>query len=45
LELWQVLTIFLKEEGTIKWIDSELDEGDVFYDIGANIGIYSLFAA
>lgn len=33
-----------KEPGTIKWLD-ELRTGDVFYDIGANYGVYTLYAA
>ncbi len=38
-------TLLTKEEGTIRWIDEEVQEGDVFYDIGANIGIFTLPAA
>lgn len=37
-------TYFTKEPETLSWIDG-FDEGDVLYDIGANIGIYSLYAA
>ena len=33
-----------KEPGTIEWLDESLREGDVFYDIGANMGIYTAFA-
>jgi len=33
-----------KEPGTIDWIESWFKPGDVFYDIGANIGAYSLVA-
>jgi FkbM family methyltransferase len=33
-----------KERGTIAWIDRHLRAGDVFYDIGANIGAYTIFA-
>ncbi len=29
---------------TINWIESFFDENDVFYDIGANIGLFSLYA-
>lgn len=32
------------EPETIEWINS-FSKGDVFWDIGANVGIYSLFAA
>jgi len=34
-----------KEPGTIRWLDNNLKEDDIFYDIGANVGIYTLFAA
>lgn len=34
-----------KEPETVAWISSEVAQGDVFYDIGANIGSYSLIAA
>jgi FkbM family methyltransferase len=33
-----------KEPQTVRWIESFRD-GDVFYDIGANVGAYSLIAA
>jgi FkbM family methyltransferase len=35
---------FKSEPGTLSWIDSFSSE-DIFYDIGANVGIYSLYAA
>jgi FkbM family methyltransferase len=34
-----------KEPFTIEWIESVVRAGDVFYDIGANVGAYSLVAA
>ncbi|MBM4133129.1 MAG: FkbM family methyltransferase [Nitrospira sp.] len=34
-----------KEPETLDWLDQNLHEGDVFVDIGANIGLYSLYAA
>ena len=37
-------TLFTKEPGTIAWIDS-FQPGAVMWDIGANIGIYGLYAA
>lgn len=43
-EVWRAETAFTKEPGTIAWLD-QLKPGDVFYDIGANIGIYTLIAA
>jgi len=45
VELFRYLTLFTKEEGTINWLKSTIKEGDVFVDIGANIGIYSVYAA
>lgn len=33
-----------KEPETIKWIEDNFCDRDVFYDIGANIGVYSLIA-
>lgn len=34
-----------KEPMTVRWIRSELRPGDVLYDVGANVGPYSLVAA
>lgn len=34
-----------KEPGTNAWIRNEVRSGEIFYDIGANIGIYTLMAA
>jgi FkbM family methyltransferase len=34
-----------KEPDTIDWIERYFMPGDVFYDIGANVGVYSLVAA
>jgi FkbM family methyltransferase len=44
IEQWRELTFWEKEPETLKWIESFTD-GDTFYDVGANIGIYSLFCA
>ena len=41
---WRGQTLLKKEPDTIKWIDG-FHEKDIFWDIGANIGIYSLYAA
>lgn len=35
----------LKEPGTVEWIETNIREGDVFYDIGANVGAYALIAS
>ena len=45
IEVWRARTMLFKEAGTIDWLSSELKPGDVFYDVGANIGQYTLFAA
>ncbi len=34
-----------KEPETLSWIDTWLRDGDVFLDVGANIGLYSVYAA
>lgn len=46
-EVHRAVTFKDKEPETLRWIDNfDLSKGDVvFYDIGANIGIYSLYAA
>jgi hypothetical protein len=38
-------TYATKEPETIEWLRGNLRDGDVFYDVGANIGLYSLYAA
>lgn len=42
--LWRAKTIFTKEPDTIEWINSFAAQ-DIFFDIGANVGIYSIYAA
>lgn len=37
-------TLLTKEPETIEWIDS-FQQGDVLFDIGACVGVYSLYAA
>jgi FkbM family methyltransferase len=37
-------SILSKEPDTIAWIDG-FESGDVFWDIGANVGVFSLYAA
>ncbi len=44
LEAIRPMTLWTKEEGTMRWLDGELREGDVFLDIGANVGIYTIAA-
>lgn len=43
---WRVRTILSKEPDTIKWIDSfNKDNKIIFWDIGANIGLFSIYSA
>lgn len=42
--LWRAKTLLTKEPDTIEWIDS-FSNGELLYDIGANVGIYSIYAA
>ena len=44
-EFSRCLKIFSKEPGTVKWIISEVKPGQTFYDIGANIGVFTILAA
>lgn len=44
-ELFRAKRIFTKEPGTIEWIESNFKPGEVFFDVGANIGVFSLFSA
>jgi len=41
---YRIKNFLTKEPDTIKWIE-EFDNGSSFWDIGANIGEYSIFAA
>jgi FkbM family methyltransferase len=41
---WRARTLLTKEPETIEWINS-FNGSDVFWDIGANVGVYSLYAA
>ena len=41
---WRVDTYFSKEPETLEWIDNfEKKENLIFWDIGANIGLYSIY--
>jgi FkbM family methyltransferase len=43
LELWRCRTYETKEPETLTWIDG-FSKDDVLFDVGANIGLYSLYA-
>lgn len=40
----RVVSLFSKEPETVAWIES-MDAGTVLYDVGANMGLYSIWAA
>jgi len=41
---WRARTLLTKEPETIEWING-FNKTDIFWDIGANVGVYSLYAA
>ena len=41
---WRAKTLLTKEPETIEWING-FNKTDIFWDIGANVGVYSLYAA
>ena len=48
LTKWRVDTFFSKEPETLEWIDNFENKGGkkiTFWDIGSNIGLYSIYAA
>ncbi|HAD88117.1 MAG TPA: FkbM family methyltransferase [Rhodospirillaceae bacterium] len=44
LPLWRAQTLLTKEPETIEWIDTFNDD-EVLFDIGANVGVYTIYAA
>jgi FkbM family methyltransferase len=45
IEQFRCDTFFSKEPETVLWIEESLSAQDCFYDIGANIGVYAVYAA
>jgi len=45
LEGYRISTYESKEPETLDWFDKALRDNDVVFDIGANIGLYSIYAA
>ncbi len=41
----RAVTLLTKEPDTLAWIDDLFEPRDVFYDVGANVGVFSLYAA
>lgn len=44
MALWRAQSFYKKEPETIRWIDGFAD-GDTLLDIGANVGVFTLYAA
>lgn len=44
MTLWRAQTLFVKEPDTVEWL-AGFAPTDVFIDIGANVGMYSILAA
>lgn len=42
--VWRYKTLFIKEPETIEWLRA-LGPDDVLWDIGANVGVYTIYAA
>jgi len=42
--LWRAKTLYKKEPVTIDWI-RKFKKGDILFDVGANVGMYTIFAA
>jgi FkbM family methyltransferase len=45
IERWRADTLLTKEPETIAWLERTIVPEAVFYDVGANVGLYSLYAA
>jgi FkbM family methyltransferase len=41
----RAMTVHVNEPGTIAWLRATLQPGDVLYDVGANIGVFTLIGA
>ncbi len=42
---YRAKSLLTKEPDTISWIEDYFNPDEIFYDIGANIGVFSLYAA
>ncbi len=45
LNHWRIKTFYLKEPETLQWINDNINKDSIFWDIGANVGLYSVYAA
>jgi len=41
---WRAETFYTEEPETVKWLDS-IKDSDYLWDVGANVGLYSIYAA
>ena len=44
MAIWRAETLYTKEPVTINWI-KQFTKGKIFYDVGANVGMYSIFSS
>ena len=44
MTLWRAESLYVKEPVTINWI-KKFKKNKIFYDVGANVGMYSIFAS
>lgn len=44
MTLWRVKSFETKEPSTVAWLDG-LESGKVLFDVGANVGMYTIYAA
>jgi FkbM family methyltransferase len=42
--VWRAQTFHTEEPETVRWLDS-IGENDVYWDIGANVGLYAIYVA
>lgn len=45
IPLHRARTLLTKETETIAFLDRFVGEGDIYYDVGANVGVFTLYAA
>lgn len=45
MDLYRAESYESKEPETLDWIDSVVQADDVFFDVGANVGLYGIYAA
>lgn len=43
--IYRATTLETKEPDMIKWLNEYIKEDDILFDIGANVGVFSLYCA